>query len=300
MKGNQVTFDTNIKDPDMTLKCWKGQTIGEAILEIMTPDKKNLLFCHFKHDWYSDINKTSYSLVAHKAFEKQANQCAMTLINVLVDKYGDGVIDAFESGMRGLNNPHKTYGDEAEDSDFKLDLESDNVDKFMNNTVECTFSNLEIIDQTSPDNNQEALLTGDNLTIKMGASLAYTHFSDKTQISEHNNPKKTTTQPTPATETSTGPQESSSTQSHATIGVVSKESTAVDSSSISSITMNSETTEDIIKMAAKNSPNIQNALESGLFDVNDISTFFTDIFQQLITPPPHPGGAAAPEAGKEP
>ena len=64
--------------------------------------------------------------------------------------------------------------------------------------------------------------------------------------------------------------------------------------------MTSETTEDIIKTAAKNSPNIQNTLESGLFDVNDISAFFTDIFQQLITPPNHPGGAAAPEAGKEP
>ena len=47
MKGNQVTFDANIKDPDMTLECLKGQTIGEAILSIMTPDKENLLFCHF-------------------------------------------------------------------------------------------------------------------------------------------------------------------------------------------------------------------------------------------------------------
>ena len=44
MKGNQVTFDTNIKDPDMTLECLKGQTIGEAVLGIMTPDKKNPLF----------------------------------------------------------------------------------------------------------------------------------------------------------------------------------------------------------------------------------------------------------------
>ena len=139
----------------------------------------------------------------------------MTLINVLVDTYRDGVIKAFESGMRGLNNPHKTYGTKArDDSDFKLDLESDDVDKFMNNTVECTISNLEIIDQTSPKNNQEQPFMGDNSTIEMGASLAYTHFSDKTQSSERKNLKKTTDQPTQATKTSTGPQESSSTQSH--------------------------------------------------------------------------------------
>ena len=39
MKGNQVTFDTNIKDPDMTLECLKGQMIGEATFGIMTLDK---------------------------------------------------------------------------------------------------------------------------------------------------------------------------------------------------------------------------------------------------------------------
>ena len=89
--------------------------------------------------------------------------------------------------MRGLNNPHKTYATEVEDDDFELDLESDKVDKFMNNTVKCTFGNLEIIDQTTSKPNQETLLTGDNSTIEMGASLAYIHFSDKTQSSEKNN-----------------------------------------------------------------------------------------------------------------
>ena len=118
--------------------------------------------------------------MAHKAFEKQAHQCALTLINVLVVKYGDGVINTFESGMIGLNNHHKTYGDEAEESDFEIDLEREDVDKFMNNLVECTFSNLKIIDQISPKNNQEAPFTGDNSTIKMGALLAYPHFYDKT------------------------------------------------------------------------------------------------------------------------
>ena len=47
MKGNQVTFNTNIKDPDMTLECFKGQTVGEAILGIMTPDNKKPPFSAF-------------------------------------------------------------------------------------------------------------------------------------------------------------------------------------------------------------------------------------------------------------
>ena len=63
--------------------------------------------------------------------------------------------------------------------------------------------------------------------------------------------------------------------------------------------MTSGTTQDIIKEAAKKSPNIQNALASGLFDVNDISNFFTEIFQQMVPTTNHPGGAAASEAGNE-
>lgn len=294
LKGNQVTFDTTIKDPDMKLDCFQGQTVGEAILGIMTPDNKNPLFRHFKTDWYRDIYKTTYSLVAHKVFETQAHQCAMTLVNVLVDKYGDGALEAFSTGMRGLNNPHKTYGADADDSDFEIDLESDDVDKFMNNTVECTFSNLEIIDQNTSTGDQDPpLVTGDNSTIEMGESLAYTHFSDKTQQTN-----KTDTLPTDPGNTNQTPMAPSDI-SHSTVGVVS-ESTAVDSSSISSITMNSGATQDIIKEAAKKSPNIQNALASGLFDVNDISTFFTEIFQQMLPPPNHSGGAEAPEAGKAP
>ena len=184
MKGHQVTFDTTITDPDMELECLKGQTVGEAILNIMTLDNKNPLFRHFKQDWYRDITRRTFSLVAHKAFEKEANQCALTLVNVLVDKYGDGILAAFKNGMRGLNNPHKTYVTEVEDNEFEIDLESDEVDKFMNNTVECMFSNLEIIDQTTSNPTQESSSKGDNSTIEMGASLAYTHYSDKTQNSE--------------------------------------------------------------------------------------------------------------------
>ena len=282
----------------MTLECLQGQTIGEAVLGIMTLDNKNPLFRHFKQDWYRDITRKTYSLVAHKAFEKQASQCALTLVNVLVDKYGDGVLEAFTTGMRGLNNPHKTYSTAAEDSDFEIDLESDDVDKFMNNTVECTFSNLKIIDQTTSNQEKETSFTGDNSTIEMGTSVAYTHFSDKTQ-----NLNKSDANPQPNDQINaaiTNSHEHSTTQSQSTIGVVSEESAAVDSSSISSITMNSGATQDIIKEAAKKSPNIQNALASGLFDVNDISNFFTEIFQQMIPPTNHPGGAEASEAGNKP
>ena len=62
LKGNQVTFETGVKDPGMKLDCLKEKTIGNVILEIMTPDKKNPLFQHFKHDWYHDINIILYSL----------------------------------------------------------------------------------------------------------------------------------------------------------------------------------------------------------------------------------------------
>ena len=50
----------------------------------------------------------------------------------------------------------------------------------------------------------------------MGASLAYTHFSDKAPSSEQKDPKKTNNdQPPPTTMTSTELRDPSSAQSHA-------------------------------------------------------------------------------------
>ena len=111
MKGKQVTFTTSIKDPDMTLECLEGKTVGEAILQITTKDKKNLPFWHFKKDWHRVIKEQSFSLVAHAAFEKEAQQCAYTLKNYLIEKYGEGILDAFKSGLSGLNNAYDIYKD---------------------------------------------------------------------------------------------------------------------------------------------------------------------------------------------
>ena len=54
MKGNQITSPTLIEDPEMTLECLEGKTVGKVILQIMTKDKgqRNPLFWHFKKDWH--------------------------------------------------------------------------------------------------------------------------------------------------------------------------------------------------------------------------------------------------------
>ena len=103
-----------------------------------------------------------------------------------------------------MNDPYKTYGEE-EGSDFEINLENNKVNKFMNNTVECTFGNMEIIDQNLDKNREDALVTGNNSTIKMGASLAYTHYSDKTKLLDSSkNQTKATAQPK-INKTNTGP-----------------------------------------------------------------------------------------------
>ena len=129
MKGNQVTLPNLIKDPDMTMDCLEGKMVGEAILQIMTKDKKNPLFRHFKKDWHRDIDEKSFSLVAHSVFEKEARQCAYTLKNYMIDKYGESMLDAFTNGTAGLNNPHDTYDNDS--SDFGFDMEDDNEDKLF-------------------------------------------------------------------------------------------------------------------------------------------------------------------------
>ena len=91
-----------------------------------------------------------------------------------MDQYGDGVLEAFIQGMRGLNNNYQTYGDdELDDSDFELD---DNNDKFHRITV----TNMDLMEnqQNTPseqvDKGDNSLLTG------MANTVAISHTSDKT------------------------------------------------------------------------------------------------------------------------
>ena len=151
MKGNQITSPTLIEDPEMTLECLEGKTVGKVILQIMTKDKgqRNPLFWHFKKDWHWNIEDQSFSLVAHSALEKEARQCAYTLKNYLIEKYGEGILDAFKSGLSGLNNPYDTYEDDDLELDF--DMEDDNEDKFINNIVQET--NMDLVTETETNTN---------------------------------------------------------------------------------------------------------------------------------------------------
>ena len=175
MKGNSDTVQTDIKDPNMKLECLNGKSIGEAILEIMMPGNKDPVFRHFQKDWHPDITQENYSLVFHSAFKTKATQCANTLKNVLVDQYGDGVLEAFKQGMRGLNNNYQTFGDEElEDSNFELD---DDEDKFHRITV----TNLDVM-ENHKDNSSEQIDKGDDsLLTGMANTVAISHTSDNTK-----------------------------------------------------------------------------------------------------------------------
>ena len=105
MKQNLVAYDLDIIDPDMKLECLEGLTIGEAILKIMTNNNKNLVFRHFQHKWHPDPMIKEYKLTAHKVFKTEADAYMESLKKTLVDKHGEGVLQAFKSKSRGLNNP---------------------------------------------------------------------------------------------------------------------------------------------------------------------------------------------------
>ena len=174
MKGNASVVPTEIKDPNMKLECLGDKSIGETILEIMMPDRKDPVFRHFQKDWHPDIERRNYSLVYHSAFKKEAEQCAITLKNVLVDQYGDGVLEAFKNGMRGLNNQFQTYGDDLDDMDFEID---DDDDKFHRITV----TNLNIMKEATTENQTNQIDKGDDsLLTGMGNTVALSHTSDKT------------------------------------------------------------------------------------------------------------------------
>ena len=185
MKGNAGTTQTDLKDPNMRLECLKGKSIGEVILKIMMPDNKDPVFCHVQKDWHPDIERNNFLLVYHLAFEKEVNQCTDTLKNVLVDQFGDGVLEAFKTGMRGLNNHHQTYGEDIED--FHIDLDN-NQDKYHRIAV----TNLDMVTNNT-EGGETGLNTGDDsLLTGMGNMVALSNTSDKTAR---------TNQPTVITET---------------------------------------------------------------------------------------------------
>ena len=187
MKGTASTIQTDIKDPNMKLEFLGTKSIGEAILDIMIPDGKDPVFRHFQKDWHPDIERKNYSLVFHLAFKKEANQCANTLKNILVKQYGDGVLEVFKNGMRGLNNHYQTYGDKPDDMDFDLDDDNDKFHRIMVTDLDL-MTETDNTPKTQIDKGDDSLLTG------MGNTVALSHASDKT---------KRTAVPTVATTTAT-------------------------------------------------------------------------------------------------
>ena len=177
MKGQSGTIKTDLKDPNLRPDCLEGKSIGEVILEIMMPDNKDPVFRHVQKDWHPDIDRNNYSLVYHSAFETEAQQCANTLKNVLVEQYGDGILVAFKEGMRGLNNHYQTYGNDTDAFDIDLD---DDEDKYHRITV----TNLDMVTNNTTTNvdakELEVEKGDDSLLTGMENTVALSNTSDKT------------------------------------------------------------------------------------------------------------------------
>ena len=186
MKGNAKVLRTTISDPDMNLECLKGKTLGEAILSIMTPDKTNPIFRHFQEDWNPHVSqRKSYSLVTHSVFLKDAENAVATLKNVLVDEYGEEVLQGFSDGMRGLNNDIPTYGTEIDD-EFDLEIEENEEDKFMSQKIKYEFNNLGVVEMNNTEVERSPFLDkgGDSLiTHNMDKSVVFSIASDRTGAS---------------------------------------------------------------------------------------------------------------------
>lgn len=274
MKGNQVIFPTAIKDPDMTLECLEGKTVGEAVLQIMTKDKKNPLFRHFKKDWHRDIAEKSFSLVAHSVFEKEARQCAYTLKNYMINKYGDSILAAFTNGTAGLNNPHDTYDDDS--SDFEFDIEDDKEDKFINKTVQVTNMDMVTDTETTKDDTINNYKEENSAFTGMDKTMIHSNASDKSSIAS----KSTIT----ARSVHWAPEEQN--QSSDTDGEKS-------SSNLWSMLSDLSTKSDDIVQSALDNPEIKSAIEKSSLEeslVKGLLLAFID----------HTGSVAADEAGKGP
>ena len=100
-----------------------------------------------------------------------------SLKNTLVDKHGDGVLKAFKSKFRGLNNPFPIYGEEDDD---KIELEDDRVDKFLNKTITCQMDNMEIVEKSTEKETTAANLyiDDDSHLTNLDKTVAHTNASD--------------------------------------------------------------------------------------------------------------------------
>ena len=303
MKANGITFETDIKDPNMKLQCLKGKTFGETILGIMTEDKKNPVFRHFQKDWTFDLHENRYSLVSHTAFEKDAKQCMETLKNILVDEYGDEVLQGFKQGMQGLNNPYPMYGSGHDGFKFEEDEEDD---KWLNNSISCTVTNMSMIDATdkgSHETESESVFT--NLD-KSAAFSVGSDRSDAVSISSDQQlsvPSLTSSQPTKRKPILQNPVENQSNAS-STLAIEknmeintgrTEEGIMTQNSSISGLTGTStiQTQDDLFKRMAE-SKSIMEMLRAGILTEDQVKQIVTEMTTTTT------GAAAADEPGKEP
>ena len=180
MKRNLEVYDLDISDPNMELECLEGITIGEAILKIMTKDNNNPVFRHFQHKWHPDPMIKEYRLTAHKVFKKEADACMDSLKNTLVDKCGKGVLRAFRSKFKGLNNPFPIYGEERDD---ELDLEDNSEDKFLNKTITCQMDNMEIVEESIETETKafNLYIDDDSQLTNLDKTVAHMNASDVTR-----------------------------------------------------------------------------------------------------------------------
>ena len=112
----------------------------------MTPDKTNPIFRHFQEDWWPHLHQQkSYSLVTHSVFLSDTEEAVAMLKNVLVDKYGDEVLQECLDGTKGLNNNIPTYRMDP-DEEFDLEIKDTKDDKFMTQQIKYEFNNLGVVE----------------------------------------------------------------------------------------------------------------------------------------------------------
>ena len=126
--------------------------------------------------------RKSYSLVTHSVFLNDAEKAVATLKNVLVDDYGEEVLQGFSDGTRGLNNDIPTYGTELDDK-FDLEIKVSEDNKFMSQKIKCEFNNLGVVEMNKTEVERSPFLDkgGDLLiTHNLDESVAFSMASDRT------------------------------------------------------------------------------------------------------------------------
>lgn len=179
MKYGNQTIQTNVIDPTMEMEALKGQTLQQVILGWVCTDEgyNEPYFRHFTKRWSWDPDVKQWDLSVHQHMYGVANVKARTMVEDLVQEYGESIRSAFTEA-----ETQDTYATRASDT-IIFDLDDTKDDMYMSGKTPFQFVGMPSDDNNSKRNTR----TTPNRLVDTDDSIAFSETEKPTSAGHHAN-----------------------------------------------------------------------------------------------------------------